>query len=107
MEMRRGAERFPITASMLFRERSEAEWRSASTVNLSRSGVLFQADEPLPGMGQVVDFIVTLPMNGMTPAPQVHCTGHIVRIASEKLAGGGHAVAVTVDGYAFDGQLPA
>jgi hypothetical protein len=106
METRRRAKRFPIAASMLFRERSASEWRLASTVNLSHLGVLFRADGPLPAMGHAVDFIVTLPMNGLAQPPQVHCTGHIVRIAPEELAGGGHAVAITVDGYTFEDRLP-
>ena len=101
METRRRATRFPISAPMLFRTHGEAEWHQASTVNFSHSGVLFKSDGPLPRAGDAVEFIVTLLLNGMKPPPRVRCTGHVVR-QQEDLAGKTHAVAVVIDGYAFE-----
>ncbi len=106
MQTRRRAKRFPIATSLLFREHGGSEWYPASTVNLSHSGVLFQADGPLPGKGDTVDFVVTLPMSGIAPAPHVRCTGRVVRIGPDEVAGAGRGVAVTIDGYAFDDRLP-
>ena len=102
-EPQRRAKRFPIMTSLLFRSHGESEWRTGSTVNFSHSGVLFRADGPPPGLGCAVDFIVTLPLNGLTPCPQVRCTGRVVRVAEGDLAGCSHAVAVAIDGYAFEG----
>jgi hypothetical protein len=101
METRRRAKRFPITTTMLFRKHGEAEWHPASTLNFSHSGVLFQTDGPLPPTGNAVEFIVTLPLNGLTPPPRVRCTGHVVR-QQDDLAAGNRAVAVVIDGYAFE-----
>ena len=102
-EPQRRAKRFPIMTSLLFRSHGESEWRTGSTVNFSHSGVLFRADGPPPGLGCAVDFIVTLPLNGLTPSPQVRCTGRVVRVAEGDLTGGSQAVAVAIDGYALEG----
>jgi hypothetical protein len=88
-------------ASMLFRKHGETEWHEASTVNFSHSGVLFQSNGPLPCPGDAVECIVTLLLDGMTPPPKVRCTGHVVR-QQEDIAGDSHAVAVVIDGYAFE-----
>jgi hypothetical protein len=103
---RRRARRFPIAASLLYREHGESAWRLASTINVSRSGVLFRPDGRVPGTNRPLDFILSLPVNDATPAPHVRCTGHVVRIAPGELAGGGQAVAVSIDGYALEGRLP-
>jgi hypothetical protein len=87
---------------VLFREHGESEWHRGSTLNISRLGVLVRTDGPLPGPGDAVDFILTLSLNEMAPASQVCCAGHVVRIAPEELAGGGRAVAMTIDSYAFE-----
>jgi hypothetical protein len=89
-----------------FREHGESEWRLASTINVSRSGVLFRADGPLADPVHAVDFIIELPLNGVTPGPQLRCTGHVVRTEPEEIAGGGCAMAVTIDGYGLGGRLP-
>jgi hypothetical protein len=106
-DARRRARRFPIAARVLFRESGEAPWRVGSTINVSSSGVLFRAEGTPPRASESLDFILTLPLDGGTPAPHVRCTGRVIRIAPADLAGGGHAVAVSIDGYALDGRLPA
>jgi len=100
------ARRFPIAAELLFREHGQPAWRTGTTINVSRSGVLFRAEGTPPGSTQSLDFILTLPLNGGAPAPHVRCQGRVVRIAPEALAGGGHAVAVSIEGYALEGRLP-
>jgi hypothetical protein len=106
LEGRPRASRFPITTPVLFRERGESEWRRASTLNVSRSGVLFRAEGALPGTGHAVDFVLTLLLDDVTPPPRARCAGHVVRVAPETLAGGGHAVAVTIDHYTLEGPAP-
>lgn len=105
VETRPRARRFPIVTSLLYREQGESDWHEASTVNFSHSGVLFRSDGPLPGPGSALDFIVTLPLSGVTPPPRVRCTGRVARVAEGDLAGGCHAVAVAIDDYTFE-SLP-
>ena len=106
MEAHRRAARFPIATSVLFREHGGSEWHQGSTVNISCSGVLCRSREPLPGPGDSVDFILTLPVNDRTPASRVRCTGHVVRIGHEEPAAEGRAVAITIDRYALGPLRP-
>jgi hypothetical protein len=93
-------------AELLFREHGRPAWRLGTTINVSRSGVLFRADGTPPSSTQPLDFILKLPLSGEAPAPHVRCTGRVVRIAPGMLAEGGHAVAVSIEGYALEGRLP-
>ena len=90
---------------MRFREHGESEWRLASTINVSRSGVLFLTDGPLADPVHALDIVIDLPLTGVTPGPQLRCTGHVVRTAPGELAGAGQDVAVSIDGYALGGWL--
>jgi hypothetical protein len=45
--MKSRSPRFPIQTSLRFREKGEAEWSEGTTVNISRTGVLFQTDEKM------------------------------------------------------------
>jgi hypothetical protein len=97
-----------MATPLLFREYGESEWRGASTLNVSRSGVLFRADGPPPDMRRDVEFILALPVFGEAPGTQVRCTGRVVRLEGpDDLAGGGCAVAATIANYEFVGRLPA
>jgi hypothetical protein len=86
---------------MLYQEPGARHWKGGQTVNVSRSGVLFRPDEPLPATLSDLNFTITLPPAGGSPAPHVRCTGRIVRRA---MAGGGGVVAVSIDGWAFAGK---
>jgi hypothetical protein len=100
------ARRFPIAAELLYREHGKSAWRTGTTINVSRSGVLFRADGKAPGSTRPLDFILKLPLNGESPAPHVRCRGHVVRVEQGMLAGGGDSVAVSIEGYALEGRLP-
>jgi hypothetical protein len=104
LESRRQARRYPIKTSLLFREQGGSEWRQASTLNLSRSGVLFRAEGVIPGPGAAMDFVVVLPLNGLTPPPRARCFGRVVRVASDEFTEGGCAVAVTIDHYTLESR---
>ena len=104
LDSRRQARRYPIRTSLLFREQGASEWREASTLNLSRTGVLFRAEGAIPRQGAAMDFVVTLPLNGLTPSPQARCSGRVVRVRPEEFRGGGCAVAVTIDEYTLESR---
>ncbi len=106
-DTRRKAPRFPMTARLLFRERGESSWRAGETINVSRSGVLFRADGEPPGRYDSLEFILTLPVNCDALPPRARCLGHVVRIAPGTLAGGSHAVALSIDSYTLEGRVPA
>lgn len=89
---------------MLFRQPGESTWRPASTLNVSRTGVLFRAEGKLPDSSRAIEFIMTLPSFAPRVGARVRCTGAIARVAHEELVGGARAVGVTIEHYQFLAQ---
>ncbi len=73
------APRFPIEARMQYREGGETAWHEGTTVNISRSGVLFRADHVLD-LRRVLEMRIAFPPE-LTGASEtgVICWGPIVR----------------------------
>ena len=74
------AQRFPIHIPMRFRQSGDPAWSEATTINISRSGVLFHADKPLQPQ-TVLEILMELPTEiaGELPA-NVICCGPVVRV---------------------------
>jgi hypothetical protein len=84
------ATRFPIHASLQFREGRSADWHGGETVNISRTGVLFTADRDL-ALASVVHLKIALP----SPSNLViSCQGSIVRRKKSEHANSLFAVAM-------------
>lgn len=101
---RRRARRFPIATTLLYRERGARQWRRGRTVNVSRTGVLFQPDDSLSLRTPDLDFVVSLPLGGGMPAPRVRCVGRIVRRAFAGCSDPLSEVAVSIDAWALEGR---
>lgn len=101
---RRRARRFPIATTLLYRERGARRWQRGRTVNVSRTGVLFQPDDSLPLCARDLDFVVSLPLGGGMPAPRVRCVGRIVRRAFDGGSDPLSEVAVSIDAWALEGR---
>jgi hypothetical protein len=73
------AQRFPIQIPMRYRTRGEPAWSEATTVNISRSGVLLHAEKALQPQ-TVLEMLMELPTEiaGELPA-NVICCGPVVR----------------------------
>jgi hypothetical protein len=73
------ARRFPIQARLDYRQRGEKHWHHGTTINISRSGVLFQAECDLT-RETVIEMKIVFPseITGGAPA-QVVCWGPVVR----------------------------
>ena len=73
------APRYPIQVGLRYRPTSETEWHQGQTENISRSGVLFQADSALE-VKTSVELSFPLPVEiGGEPGALVFCEGQIVR----------------------------
>jgi len=74
--------RFPIQIPIFYRERSRKEWRKGITLNISKSGVLFLAEEPLK-LNAEVKMRMQLPgaIHGQAPG-ELHCSGKVIRAMS-------------------------
>jgi hypothetical protein len=73
------AHRFPISAPILYRERGESEWNEGTTVNISRSGILFRSSRDLQ-LKSMLEMRILFPaeITGGAEA-DVICWGPVVR----------------------------
>jgi hypothetical protein len=71
--------RFALRVPICFRTRAQNEWRQGRTENMSRSGVLFVADERLRAE-EDVEMVFMLPVVGRERnAVVIACQGRVVR----------------------------
>ncbi len=103
------ARRFTLHLRVLYRELGGQEWFEAWTENISRTGMLFRCDSPLP-----VDTIVELklqlsPRGGNEEHPaEVLCKGTVVRVEQVGGLDASTALAVSIHPYRITrGNLPS
>lgn len=101
---RRRATRYSIASTLLYREQGARRWRQGRILNVSRTGVLFQPDEPMPVGATELDFVMSLPLGGGLPAPRVRCVGHVVRGVPAGCHDALAEVAVSIDGWKLEGR---
>jgi hypothetical protein len=71
--------RYAIHIPVKFREKGTADWHEGKTVNISRTGVLFQSDMNLPAKS-LLEMQIVLPRQlGGEPQANVRCWGPVVR----------------------------
>ena len=94
------APRYPLEFPLQYRPGEETPWRKGRGTNISRSGLLFQAEQPLhPSVPVEVSFVMPIQIHGEIPATVI-CQGHVVRQAGAKSAEG-VVIAVTIETYRF------
>ena len=74
------APRFPLRIPFRYRQSSETHWHECKTVNISRTGVLFRAEQDIQP-GSVLDMRIILPveMTGKSLPTAIICWGPVVR----------------------------
>jgi len=97
---RHRAQRFNLQMSMRYRL-SSGEWSEGSTENISRSGVLFRAREPVPANTQI-ELRVRMPweLTGARAA-EVLCRGRVVRVILSLSEDSPLALAASIHDYRF------
>jgi len=95
------AQRFAIQMHLRYRLSGESKWRNGTTENVSRSGVLFRAEE-LAEPNTILDVRLLLPdeIPGVQSA-EVFCRGVVVRSEHLKAAEAFPALASTIEQYRF------
>lgn len=78
------AYRFPIPLPLRYRAGS-SDWCEATTLNVSRSGVLLRPAAALPADGEV-DLVMTLPPCDAFPRARVRCLASVIRREENDLA---------------------
>ncbi len=73
------ARRFRIEVPLRYRRRGENDWRTGKTENISRSGMLFRAEQIIPTNVQLeINLVLPAEIAGLSAA-EVTCRGEIVR----------------------------
>jgi PAS domain S-box-containing protein len=73
------AKRFYIRLPLRYRELGESAWHKGTTQNISRSGLLFQAEETLHPRAELeINLVLPAEIAGLAPA-EVVCRGEVVR----------------------------
>ena len=71
--------RYPVAWPLQYRRVNDSEWRPGRTINMSVSGVLFQAEDPLVPDEAVEVSIVFQAGGRHIPASLVTAIGYVVR----------------------------
>jgi PAS domain S-box-containing protein len=87
------ARRFNLHLPLRYRPLGEKSWRPGTTENISRSGLLFQAQESLDPTVQLEISLVLPPEIAGLAATEVICRGEIVRSVERQNQGQGRALA--------------
>ena len=78
------APRFTVHLPMRYRLAGDDQWFAGALENMSRSGLLFHADQTLPAHSQI-EITLTLPLElAGRPAAEVLCKAEVVRLAKAK-----------------------
>ena len=93
------AERFTLALAVRYKRRGTDHWTDGLSVNISRTGVLFNTAEAPLSCGAEVDFLVHLPAIEGASGGAARCFGRVARVVLPVAAGDQPAIAVTIDHY--------
>ena len=101
------AQRFHLHLPLRYRRLGEKEWHVGTTENISRSGMLFEADELLQPSSQLeINLVLPAEIAGLS-ATEVVCRGEVVRTIERKGETLSPALAARILQYHFQhGPLP-
>jgi hypothetical protein len=95
------AQRFSLHIPLKYRLLGEGVWRTGTTENISRSGVLFRAEALIQPKAQLEMNLVLPPeITGLSTA-EVVCRGEVVRTARSEVPGMSPALAAKILQYEF------
>jgi PAS domain S-box-containing protein len=101
------AQRFQLHLPLRYRRLGETQWHEGTTENISRSGLLFQADELLQPQAQLeINLVLPAEIAGLS-ATEVVCRGEVVRTVEPHGETLSPALAARILQYHFQhGPLP-
>ena len=95
------AQRYKMQLPLRYRPMGEAQWREGTTENISRSGLLFRAEETLqPTVQLEINMVLPPEIAGLASA-EVMCRGEIVRTVAAESATTNPALAAKILQYQF------
>jgi PAS domain S-box-containing protein len=102
------AQRFKLQLPLKYRQLGENDWRAGTTENISRSGMLFRAEEAIPPNVQLeINLVLPAEIAGLSAA-EVVCRGEIVRTVEADSSTVHPALAAKILQYHFQhgSQIP-
>ena len=101
------AQRFHLQLPLRYRRLGEQDWHEGTTENISRSGMLFEADELMqPSVQLEINLVLPAEIAGLS-ATEVVCRGEVVRTVGSKGDTLSPALAARILQYHFQhGPLP-
>lgn len=101
------AQRFQLHLPLRYRRIGDKQWHIGTTENISRSGMLFQADQLLPPSVQVeINLVLPAEIAGLSET-EVVCRGEVVRAVETTDSAANAALAARILQYHFQhGPLP-
>ena len=102
------AQRFNLHLPLKYRLVGEHDWRRGTTENISRSGMLFRAEELIPPAAQLEINLVLPPEIAGLAAAEVVCRGEVVRAMKPESPTVNPALAAKILQYHFQhgAQIP-
>jgi hypothetical protein len=95
------AQRFNLHLPLRYREVGEQGWRQGTTSNISRSGLLFNAEEVLQPNAQLeINLVLPAEIAGLSPT-EVVCRGEVVRSVEGEGAATSPSLAAKILQYHF------
>jgi hypothetical protein len=95
------AQRFNLQLPLKYRLLGESVWRNGTTENISRSGMLFRAEETIQPNAQLeINLVLPVEIGGLSPA-EVICHGEVVRTVEFEQPIVGPALAARILRYQF------
>jgi hypothetical protein len=95
------AQRFNLHLPLRYRVVGEPRWRKGTTENISRSGLLFQAEDVLHPADKVeISLVLPVEIGGLSSA-EVFCKGEVVRAIETEEAATSPALAAKILQYHF------
>jgi nitrogen-specific signal transduction histidine kinase/DNA-binding NarL/FixJ family response regulator len=95
------AQRFNLQLPLRYRKLGEQGWRNGTTENISRSGMLFQAEEMLqPSVQLEINLVLPAEIAGLSPT-EVVCRGEVVRAVDPSGTNVSPALAAKILQYHF------
>ena len=93
------AQRYAIALPMRYRRVGEEAWAAGTTVNISRSGVLFEGERSMDREA-AIELVLTMPVD-VADGARVVARGVVVRAAAQGVAAVRRTFAATIADYTF------
>ncbi len=91
--------RFGLALPVRYRRAGDRDWGQGTSINISRSGLLFAPAGHAVCPGDQIEFCIQLPAHRRRSGGEARCSGRVVRVSRALTDGAQAVVAVSIDRY--------